>query len=88
MTALGIIFMTGGAFARSARDFLARVPNPWLLKPFKVRELEELLTALLHQPRRTGPEILCPIKDFADLGALIATFRLGQKALTPRSRAG
>jgi CheY-like chemotaxis protein len=41
-----IIFMTGGAFAQSARDFLARVPNPRLLKPFDPRELEELLAAL------------------------------------------
>ncbi|HEX8438075.1 ATP-binding protein [Archangium sp.] len=43
-----VIFMTGGAFTQSARDFLARVPNPWLLKPFKPGELNALLAPFLQ----------------------------------------
>jgi CheY-like chemotaxis protein len=43
-----IIFMTGGAFTPSARDFLGRVPNPHLLKPFRKSELDKLLVALLQ----------------------------------------
>jgi signal transduction histidine kinase len=43
-----IIFMTGGAFTPSARDFLERVPNPHILKPFRPEELDKLLVALLQ----------------------------------------
>jgi CheY-like chemotaxis protein/two-component sensor histidine kinase len=43
-----IIFMTGGAFTQSARDFLARVSTPWLLKPFKPQQLEAALSPLLQ----------------------------------------
>ena len=42
-TAARIVFMTGGAFTARARDFLARVPNQRLTKPFSVAEVEELL---------------------------------------------
>jgi CheY-like chemotaxis protein len=35
-----IIFMTGGAFTSEAREFLARVPNRCLEKPFSGEELE------------------------------------------------
>ncbi|MBI5512943.1 MAG: PAS domain S-box protein [Deltaproteobacteria bacterium] len=40
-----VIFMTGGAFTASAREFLERVPNPHLSKPFDVAALRKLLEA-------------------------------------------
>jgi hypothetical protein len=40
--------MTGGAFTQTARDFLARVPNARLLKPFPLEELDKLLAVLLR----------------------------------------
>ncbi|AKI99785.1 PAS domain-containing protein [Archangium gephyra] len=43
-----LIFMTGGAFTQTARDFLARVPNARLLKPFHAEELDKLLAPLLR----------------------------------------
>jgi CheY-like chemotaxis protein len=42
-----IIFMTGGAFTEGARQFLERVRNPQLTKPFKVEEVESLLASLV-----------------------------------------
>jgi DNA-binding NtrC family response regulator len=38
-----VIFMTGGAYTREAQDFLARVPNRRLDKPFRPEALERLL---------------------------------------------
>ncbi|HEY0095673.1 MAG TPA: ATP-binding protein, partial [Archangium sp.] len=46
-----IIFMTGGAFTQNAREFLARVSNPRLRKPFQQQELDKLLAVLLREPR-------------------------------------
>ncbi|WPB76313.1 ATP-binding protein [Archangium violaceum] len=43
-----IIFMTGGAFTQKARDFLARVPNARLQKPFQQEQLDKLLARLLR----------------------------------------
>jgi signal transduction histidine kinase/CheY-like chemotaxis protein len=43
-----IIFMTGGAFTQTARDFLARVPNARIIKPFHAEELDKLLAPLLQ----------------------------------------
>jgi len=40
-----ILFMTGGAHTEEARQFLARVPNPCLEKPFAPLHLHELLLA-------------------------------------------
>ena len=42
------VFMTGGAFTPRAREFVARVPNPCLSKPFHARQLAQIL----RQPRR------------------------------------
>jgi PAS domain S-box-containing protein len=39
-----VTFMTGGAFTSEARDFLARVPNRCLEKPFTLEQLEAELT--------------------------------------------
>ncbi len=40
-----MIFMTGGTFTARARDFLARVGNPALDKPFDLSTLSALLRA-------------------------------------------
>jgi len=45
------IFLTGGAFTAGARDFLSRVSNERLEKPFEPAALRELVTRLL----RPGP---------------------------------
>jgi PAS domain S-box-containing protein len=42
-----VIFMTGGAYTPSSLDFVARMTNPILMKPFKPEELEKLLLPLL-----------------------------------------
>jgi PAS domain S-box-containing protein len=42
-----IIFLTGGAFTVSARDFLDRISNPWLAKPFEAQALRALVNARL-----------------------------------------
>ncbi len=39
-------FMTGGLFTESARDFVARMPNPKLLKPFEPGDLTRVLSSL------------------------------------------
>jgi len=41
--ASALVFMTGGAFTASAREFLDRVSNPWLDKPFDLEELQALV---------------------------------------------
>jgi len=38
-----MIFMTGGAYTNEANEFLRRIPNPHVQKPF---ELDELLDAI------------------------------------------
>ncbi|HTJ43646.1 MAG TPA: PAS domain S-box protein [Kofleriaceae bacterium] len=43
-----MIFMTGGAFTARARDFLDRVPNPRLEKPFTMPTLEALIREKLR----------------------------------------
>jgi CheY-like chemotaxis protein len=42
-----MVFLTGGAYAPIAREFLARVPNPWLEKPFDMPQLLALVNELL-----------------------------------------
>lgn len=42
------VFMTGGAFTDKARDFLQRVPNRRLEKPFLLSELETVLDEWQH----------------------------------------
>jgi CheY-like chemotaxis protein len=41
--ASGIIFLTGGAFTLRAREFLDRIPNPCLEKPFDFENLRALV---------------------------------------------
>jgi len=43
------IFLTGGAFTPSARDFLDHVPNPRLEKPFDAEQLRDLVAGMLAQ---------------------------------------
>ncbi|MFL5248974.1 MAG: ATP-binding protein [Myxococcales bacterium] len=42
-------FLSGGAFTEEARDFLARVPNPQIEKPFDPKTLREFIRRLLSQ---------------------------------------
>ena len=44
-----VVFMTGGAFTQRARDFLARVNNPRLEKPFELDHLHEIVAQRLTQ---------------------------------------
>jgi FixJ family two-component response regulator len=43
-----IVFMTGGAFTSRAREFLDKVPNPRIEKPFRVTVLRALVHSLLQ----------------------------------------
>jgi two-component system, cell cycle sensor histidine kinase and response regulator CckA len=42
-----IVFMTGGAFTPRAREFIDRVPNPQISKPFDIEDLREIVRARL-----------------------------------------
>jgi hypothetical protein len=42
-----MVFLTGGAFTDAAREFLARVPNAQIEKPFDPKELRDLIRRLL-----------------------------------------
>jgi len=41
------VFLTGGAFTPGAREFLARVPNAWIEKPFEPEALRALVARVL-----------------------------------------
>jgi PAS domain S-box-containing protein len=43
------IFMTGGVFTPRARDFLERIPNGWIEKPFEVQQIVRLLGRVLGE---------------------------------------
>jgi PAS domain S-box-containing protein len=45
-------FMTGGTFTQRAREFLARVPNRCLEKPFTICALEAMVDAMLAERSR------------------------------------
>ena len=42
-----VVFITGGAFTPQAREFLARVPNPRVEKPFEPAALRALVDGLV-----------------------------------------
>ena len=44
-----MVFMTGGAFTPRAREFLDRVPNQRIEKPFEVQNLRALIQSLLPE---------------------------------------
>lgn len=46
-----IVFMTGGVFSESIREFIASVPNPTLEKPFDPATLHETIDARLRELR-------------------------------------
>ncbi len=48
-----VIFMTGGAYTPTSMDFVARMSNPLLTKPFKPADLDALLAVLLP-PEQLG----------------------------------
>jgi FixJ family two-component response regulator len=43
----GMVFITGGAFTPSALQFLAKVPNPTISKPFEADTLTKLVRMAL-----------------------------------------
>jgi CheY-like chemotaxis protein len=43
-----IVFLTGGAFAPSARDFLTTVTNRRIEKPFDLKEVRRMVNELIH----------------------------------------
>jgi PAS domain S-box-containing protein len=47
-----MVFMTGGAFTQAAADFLARVPNPRIEKPFSLSTIEEVVASMARRPAR------------------------------------
>ena len=42
-----MVFLSGGAFTQAAKEFLRRVPNPQVEKPFDPQQLRELVARLL-----------------------------------------
>jgi len=44
------VFVTGGAFTKRARDFLANVPNPRIDKPFEASAIRDAVTSLSALP--------------------------------------
>lgn len=48
-----MVFMTGGAFTASARDFLRNVSNPRLEKPLEMSNLNAILRGVVAEARRT-----------------------------------
>jgi CheY-like chemotaxis protein len=49
-----IVYVTGGSFTPWAREFLARIPNPWLEKPFAARAVLATLQKLMSAPGATA----------------------------------
>jgi signal transduction histidine kinase len=47
-----IVYMTGGAFTPEARNFLDRIDNIQLSKPFEVKELRSTIAAVVAERRR------------------------------------
>jgi CheY-like chemotaxis protein len=53
-----IVFITGGAFTQRAREFILRVPNPRLEKPFGPECLLDLVNERLDLPSAVKPDSL------------------------------
>jgi CheY-like chemotaxis protein len=47
-----IVFMTGGAFTSRAADFLAKVPNRRVEKPFALSQIETIVREMAAQAAR------------------------------------
>ena len=52
-----IVFMTGGAFTRRARDFLQRVPNARIEKPFELGHLERVVYEAADRNNDSGTQV-------------------------------
>jgi len=52
-----VVFMTGGAFTREAREFLARVPNRCLEKPFTMSQLDAEMRRTIAPDVRRGDDL-------------------------------
>jgi CheY-like chemotaxis protein len=50
-----IVFMTGGAFTARAREFLTRLPNLRLEKPFDLGHILAMVGAHLESASKPGP---------------------------------
>jgi signal transduction histidine kinase/DNA-binding NarL/FixJ family response regulator len=48
------VFLTGGVFSDSVRDFLDRIPNPRLTKPVSTAQLETVLATAARRAARTA----------------------------------
>jgi signal transduction histidine kinase/ligand-binding sensor domain-containing protein/CheY-like chemotaxis protein len=48
----GFIFVTGGAFTPGAKEFLERIPNPWMEKPFDPAQIRALVSKHAGQVER------------------------------------
>jgi len=44
-----LIFITGGAFTPKVREYLATVQNPSLEKPFRLRQVLEMVSSMIQQ---------------------------------------
>ncbi len=51
-----IVFVTAGVLTEGVREFLAKVQNPWLGKPFSVNALLDVVN---RQLRRASQDLLC-----------------------------
>jgi hypothetical protein len=49
-----VVFMTGGAFTPRAREFLARLPNLGLEKPFDLSHILAMVSAQLESASMPG----------------------------------
>jgi CheY-like chemotaxis protein len=49
-----VVFVTGGAFTPASREFLERVPNLRLEKPFDMRRLNETMRAIAAMSAKDG----------------------------------
>jgi hypothetical protein len=48
-----VVFVTGGAFTLAAEEFLARITNPRIDKPFDHRQLASVVDAVVAATKRT-----------------------------------
>lgn len=53
-TEKNIVFVTGGAFDARSSEFLGRIPNPVLKKPFRAQELRDIVNISLQNRRKAG----------------------------------
>ncbi len=58
-----VVFLTGGAFTQSAREFLSRVPNDRLQKPFDVEALCEVIAKHILYARESSEEFPMPSRS-------------------------